>query len=100
MEKNSFSFRFVFLVRVVRRKTFFERITSFVMIVVSKKIFVVNVVKVKTRRSSERQNENKRKDQTKCSFSRRPVPAVEEEREQAEFELDVKFLRERQRREF
>ena len=31
---------------------------------------------------------------------RRPVPAVEEEREQTEFELDVKFLRERQRREF
>ena len=29
---------------------------------------------------------------------RRPVPAVEEEREQAEFEIDVKFLRERQRR--
>ena len=29
---------------------------------------------------------------------RRPVPAVEEEREQAEFEMDVKFLRERQRR--
>ncbi|CAF4453793.1 unnamed protein product [Adineta steineri] len=31
---------------------------------------------------------------------RRPVPAVEEEREQAEFETDVKFLRERQRRKF
>ena len=29
---------------------------------------------------------------------RRPVPAVEEEREQAEFEMDIKFLRERQRR--
>lgn len=31
-------------------------------------------------------------------YSRRPVPAVEEEREQAEFEMDVKFLRERERR--
>ncbi|CAF1417577.1 unnamed protein product [Adineta steineri] len=30
----------------------------------------------------------------------RPVPAVEEEREQAEFETDIKFLRERQRRKF
>jgi len=30
----------------------------------------------------------------------RPVPAVEEEREQAEFEIDVKLLRERQRRKF
>ena len=32
-------------------------------------------------------------------LSRRPVPAVEEEREQAEFENDIKLLRERQRRE-
>ncbi|UJR20989.1 hypothetical protein I4U23_024091 [Adineta vaga] len=30
----------------------------------------------------------------------RPVPAVEEEREQVEFETDVKMLRERQRRKF
>lgn len=41
----------------------------------------------------------------KCGLSQdtpieRPVPAVEEEREQTEFELDVKFLRERQRRKF
>ncbi|CAF3395627.1 unnamed protein product [Rotaria sp. Silwood1] len=30
----------------------------------------------------------------------RPVPAVEEDREQAEFETDIKLLRERQRRKF
>ncbi|CAF4475298.1 unnamed protein product [Rotaria socialis] len=41
----------------------------------------------------------------KCGLSQdapipRPVPAVEEEREQAEFEVDIKFLRERQRRKF
>ena len=29
---------------------------------------------------------------------RRPVPPVEQEREQAEFETDIKFLRERERR--
>lgn len=41
----------------------------------------------------------------KCGLSpeapiERPVPPVEEEREQVEFETDIKFLRERQRRKF
>jgi hypothetical protein len=67
------------------------------MIVVRKIIFVVNVDKVqmhrlsKTRISIEKYSEN-------SNDFRRPVPAVEEEREQAEFETDIKFLRERQRR--
>ncbi|CAF2820411.1 unnamed protein product [Rotaria sp. Silwood2] len=39
-------------------------------------------------------------EQSQDTSIERPAPAVEEEREQAEFETDIKLLRERQRRRF
>lgn len=101
------SFEFVFyqyciLVFVVNRKMLSVPITSCVMIVVLKIISVVNVDKIKIHLLSNKILFLHDKYCLIC-FSlnyRRPVPAVQEEREQAEFEIDVKLLRERERRRF
>lgn len=77
----------------------FGPITSFVMIVVLKKISAVNVDSVKKQPSSKHGCPARWLLIADVRF-RRPVPAVEEEREQVEFEADVKLLRERQRRRF
>ena len=81
----------------VHRRISFVLITSCVMIVVRRRIFAANADKIKMHHSSRIENLHEGR-LTNSSDFRRPVPAVEEEREQAEFEMDIKFLRERQRR--